>query len=136
MFKLDILTAFLSGPYGFMLKIGVVVAVIGAIWFAGVRFEHNRLLPKIEAAKSDAELWKKTADNRLNLIQAQNSAFEGLKAAYELRVSELNKRLATAILEGQNYRKKAEKKAEAIIALPVSKNECTALTELIDEARK
>lgn len=131
-----LIASFISGPYGLLLKIGAIVLVIGTIWFAGVRFEHNRLLPKIEEAQSSAEKWAKVASNRRVQIEAQNEAVEGLKVAHDLRVSELNKRLAMAILEGQKVRDKAEKKAEAIIALPLAGNECEQVFQLIDEARK
>lgn len=117
-------------------KIATVVAVIATIWFAGVRFEHNRLLPKIEAAKSEAELWRRTSENRKTLIDAQNKAVEGLRSAHELQVSELNKRLATAILEGRKIRMAAETKVKVLESLKLSDNECAAVFQLIDEARK
>ena len=131
-----LITTFLAGPYGFLLKLGMVVLVLGGIWFAGVRFEHNRLLPKIEAAKSEADLWQQTADNRKTLIEAQNQAVESIKAAHDKRVADLNERLATAILEGRRIRMAAETKVKVLESLKLSENECTAVFQLIDEARK
>lgn len=131
-----LLTTFLAGPYGFMLKLGTILLILGTIWFAGVRFEHNRMLPKLEAAKSDAELWQKTAENRKSLIEAQNAAVEGLKVAHELRVSTLQKKLATAILEVKNFREAAERRADLLANMELPENECSAVFALIDQARK
>jgi len=128
--------ALLAGPYGLLLKIGMIVLVLGGLYLFGYKEGRESMTPKVEAAKSEAELWRKVADNRKTLIQAQNQAVASLKAKHDAEVSAMNKRLATAILEGRKIRQAAEKKADAILSMKLSDNECTALTELIDEARK
>ena len=126
----------LAGPYGLLLKIGMIVLVLGGLYLFGYKEGRESMAPKVEAAKSEAELWRKTADNRKTLIEAQNQAVASLKEKHDAEVSAMNKRLATAILEGRKFRIAAEKKADAILSMKLSDNECTALTELIDEARK
>jgi hypothetical protein len=133
---IGLLTTFMAGPWGVVAKIATVVAIVAAIWFAGVRFEHNRMLPKLEAAKSEAELWQKTAENRKILIEAQNKAVEGLKASADLRISTLRNKLAVANSEASKFRDMAEKRENAVLNLPLSDDECTALKQLVDEARK
>lgn len=130
------ITDLFAGPYGLLLKIGTIVLVLGGLYLFGYKEGRESMAPKVEAAKSEAELWRKVADNRKTLTEAQNQAVASLKEKHDAEVSAMNKRLATAILEGRKIRKAAEKKADAILSKKLSENECTALTELIDEARK
>lgn len=130
------ITALLAGPYGLLIKIGLALAIVAGIWLHGRHSGVESMVPKVEAAKSEVELWRKVADNRKTLIEAQNQAVVSLKVKHDAEVSAMNKRLATAILEGRKFRQAAEKKADAILSKKLSENECTALTELIDEARK
>jgi hypothetical protein len=133
---IGLLTTFMAGPWGFVAKIATVVAIVTAIWFAGVRFEHNRMLPKLEAAKSEAELWQKTAENRKTFIEAQNQAVEGLKASADLRVSTLRRKLAVANSEASKFRDMAEKRAADLKNMELPKDECQAMAKLVDEAGK
>lgn len=127
---------FLAGPYGLLLKIGAIVAVIGAIWFHGRSSGVESMQPRVEAAESAAALWETTAKNRLTLIQAQNTAVEALRQAQATKVSIMEKKLATAILEGQKWRDAADRRADILANLELPPGECEGLVVLIDEARK
>lgn len=129
------ITALLAGPYGLLIKIGLALTIVAGIWLHGRHSGVESMVPKVEAAKSEAELWRKTADNRKTLIEAQNQAVASLKAKHDAEVSAMNKRLATAILEGRKFRIAAEKKADAILNVELPQNECQALFSLIDTAR-
>lgn len=131
-----LIASFISGPYGLLLKIGAIVLVIGTIWFAGVRFEHNRLLPKIEEAQSSAEKWAKVASNRRVQIDAQNQAVVALKAESDRRVKAMQERLKQANSEASQFRDAAERRADILANMNLPENECAATFALIDEARK
>lgn len=112
-----------------------VVSFIGGVWLSGRHSGVKSMQAKVEAAQSEAELWKKSAETRKTLIEAQNQAIDSIKAESDTKVAEMNKRLATAILEGRKSREAAEKKAESILTVELPKNECNALFTLIDTAR-
>ena len=131
-----LVTTFLAGPYGFLLKIAAVAAIVGAIWFAGARFEHNRLMPKLAALEADAALWEQTAETRLRMMQVQNKAVEGLQAAQKEKLRIRDEKLAKARMEADKWRDSAERKAEILARLELPENECQALVKLVDEARR
>jgi hypothetical protein len=133
---IGLLTTFLAGPYGLLLKIGAVIAIVAGIWLHGRHAGVESMVPRLEAAKSDAELWQKTAGNRLKLIQAQNDAVEGLKHAQETKLALMKDKVAKAEREAVSWRKQAEQRANDMLGLELSKDECTALKQLVDEARK
>ena len=130
------LLTFLSGPYKFLIMGAAILAAIAGIYLYGRHAGVESMRPDVEAAKSEAELWKKTADNRKTLIEAQNQAVAGLKAASDMRVSNLKNQLAVANSEASKFRKEAEKKAETLLTMKLPENECSAVFSLIDEARK
>ena len=113
-----------------------LIAALGGIWLHGRSAGVESMRPKLEAAKSDAENWRVAAENRKTIIEAQNQAVAGLKASNELRVSTLRKQLAVANSEASKFRKIADEKANTLLNMKLSENECQALVQLVDEARK
>ena len=131
-----ILATFLAGPYGFLLKIAAVVAIVGGIYLYGRHAGVESMRPKLAAAESNAALWETTAENRLRLMQVQNKAVEGLQAAQKEKLRMRDEKLAKALIEADKWRDAAERRADLLANLELPENECTALTVLIDEARK
>jgi hypothetical protein len=128
--------AFLSGPWGIVLKIGAIVLVIGTIWLNGRHNGVESMIPKVEEAESRAESYAKTAQNYKTALNAQNQAIERIKEESDRKARELNKRLATAILEGQKIREAAANRETTILTLKTTGTECEQVFQLIDEARK
>lgn len=128
--------AFFSGPWGIVAKLALVTALIGGIWLHGRHDGVKSMEPKVQAAESNAALWQQTADNRLKLMQAQNTAVVALKQASDTKLTILQNKLAVANSEASKLREVAEKRKNAVLNLPLSENECTALKQLVDEARK
>src|SRR5512139_2639056 len=124
------LTTLFAGPYGLLLKIAAVAAIVGAIWLHGRSSGVKSMVPEVEAAQSQAALWQKTAENRLGLIQAQNQAVEGLKASFDMKYQAMQKKLAVANSEASKFRDIAERRAEILSRLELPENECQALTIL------
>lgn len=133
---LTALTGLFSGPYGVLLKIGMVVLIVGSIWLHGRHAGVESMRPKLAEAESKAALWEQTAENRLKLMQAQNEAVEGLRAAQKEKLRLRDEKLAKASIEADKWRTAAERQADILARLELPENECTALTVLIDEARK
>ena len=127
---------FFAGPWGLVSKILIFAAILGGIWLHGRHNGVKAMEPKVEAAESAAQLWQKTAENRKTLIEAQNTAVDALRQAQATRVGIMEKKLATAIVEGQKWRDAAERRADILATMPLPENECQALAVLIDEARK
>jgi len=129
--------AFLLSPlFKYAMLAFAISAAISGIYLKGRSDGKEVMRPVVEAAKSEAELWQKTAENRKSLIEAQNRAVEGLKASNELRISTLRKQLAVANSEASKFRDMAEKRVVDLKDLKLSDDECLALKQLVDEARK
>lgn len=132
---LTALTGLFSGPYGFLLKIGMVVLIIGSAWLYGKHAGVESMRPKIAEAESKADLWEQTAENRLKLMQAQNNAVEGLRAAQEEKLRIRDEKLTAARIEADKWRNVAERRADILANLELPENECKALVDLVDAAR-
>ena len=131
-----LITAFLAGPWGLVSKILIISAILGGIWLHGRHNGVKAMEPKVAQAESEAALWESTAENRLMLMQVQNKAVEGLKAAHDMKLKLRDEKLAKARMEADKWRDTAERRADLLASLELPKDECTALTVLIDEARK
>lgn len=128
--------AFFSGPWGLLLKFGAIVAVIGGIWLHGRSAGVDSMQAKYDSAMALAALFQQTAQTRKTQIDAQNQAVVALKAESDRRVKAMQERLKQANSEASQFREVAEKRKNAVLNLPLSENECTALKQLVDEARK
>ena len=130
-----LVTTFLAGPYGFLLKIAAVMAVIGGIYLYGRHAGVESMRPKLAEAESNAALWESTAENRLKLMQVQNAAVEGLRAAQKEKLRIRDEKLAKALIEADKWRDTAERRADLLANLELPENECKALVTLVDTAR-
>lgn len=131
---MGILAAFWAGPWGLMSKILIFAAILGGIWLHGRHNGVESMRPKVEAAESDRDLWKQTADNRLTLMKAQNTAVEALKQSQATRLSVLQNKLAKAEMEASTARQTAERRAEILAGVELSGTECEQLVKLVDMA--
>lgn len=126
--------AFFSGPWGIVAKLALVTALIGGIWLHGRHDGVKSMEPKVQAAESNAALWQQTADNRLKLMQAQNTAVAALKQAQETKLVLMKDKLAKVEKEAIAWRKKADEKTNTLLNMKLSDDECTALKQLVDES--
>lgn len=129
------LATFLAGPYGFLLKIGAVVAIVGGIYLYGRHAGVESMVPKVEAAESAALLWQTTAANRLKLMQAQNLAVEALKTAHDTKLKIRDAKLTDVKREADKWRDVAQRREEILANLELPPGECDSLFVLIDAAR-
>lgn len=124
-----------SGYWGLLFKIGAIAAVIGAIWFHGRHAGVESMRPKLSHAEKMADLWESTAENRMRMIEVQNNAVEGLRAAQEEKLRIRDEKLTAARIEADKWRNVAERRADILANLELPENECKALVDLVDAAR-